>query len=235
MNGYRLLQTKVSPEFFLKFERICKSKGMTRYQVLQLIADTFVRYTDDQHRLPPELKRAINVFENMEGWKNSINYASHTCKKKIKEAIYIIEANNKIRPKHGTRVVMVTRHDSGEWEETVNIQVILENLIEKMYPLRYRKLRTLAVDMGCSSILELIDFLIDSNDIDHIGAECREQFTDNDYYYANGNNNRKATEYGQRAKRKHFKGVDMYDRLQNKEEANTVRPATDIGTCGSDT
>ena len=52
---YELLQTKVSPEFKRIFTTICEKKGLTTYTVMQMMADTFVRYTDDRHNLSPEM------------------------------------------------------------------------------------------------------------------------------------------------------------------------------------
>ena len=104
---------------------------------------------------------------------------------------------------------MVHRPYFGNWTETCNVQVILIRMIEVLLPERYRRLRALAVDMDCNSILELLDRMIDYHTIEQLNADMRKDFED-----CNRHDYGRPIEYGQRTKRKHHKGVEMYDRQQ---------------------
>ena len=65
-----------------------------------------------------------------------------------------------------------------QWTQTVNIQQILEQTICLLMPERYRRLRILASDNECSSILQLIDLLIDEHSKDADIRDIRQSFED---------------------------------------------------------
>lgn len=158
--NYKVIGTKVSPEFYQKFRRICHKVGMKVYDVLQYTAETFVRYTDDRHNLSPEMERLIRIFEQPDSWRNVFNLADPTdVEKEIGEAIYFLSAKGK----KGARAILVRRPFMGQWSETVNVQFILERVIEVLLPERYRQLRAMAVELDCNSLLDLLDHLIDVN------------------------------------------------------------------------
>ena len=209
---YELLQTKVSPEFKRIFTAICEKKGLTTYIVMQMMAETFVRFTDDRHNLSPEMSQLMTIFEHMIGWQKALNLADHTAKKEIEEAIYVMTAEHKKE----CRCVLVQRPFFGNWSETTNTQVIMERMFERLCPEIYRRLRALAVDMGCSSILELINLMIDAHTIEQLNAECRKEFED-----ARRHDFGRPVEYGQRTKRKHHKSVSSLFDKTDKTTATT--------------
>jgi len=206
---YELLQTKVSPEFKRIFTNICNKKGLSTYTVMQMMADTFVRYTDDRHNLTPDMSEIMNVFEHMIGWDNALNIADHTARKRIEEAIYVMTADHR----KGCRCVLVERPIFGDWHETTNVQVIIERLFERLCPEIYRRLRALAVDMECSSILELINLMIDAHTIEQLNEEFRKPFED-----ARRHDFGRPIEYGKRTKRKHHKSIDMFETEKPKDD-----------------
>ena len=207
---YELLQTKVSKEFKRIFTAICEKKGLTTYTVLQMMADTFVRYTDDMHNLTPEMSQLMTVFEHMIGWSNALNLADHTATKEIEEAIYVMTSEHH----NGCRCVLVQRPFFGDWSETANVQTIIERMFERLCPEIYRRLRALAVNMECSSIIELINLMVDAHTIEQLNAEYRAPFED-----ARRHDFGRKIEYGQRTKRKHHKSIDIFDRAQRINDA----------------
>lgn len=202
---YVVINTKTSPHFAEIFNRICRKKGIRHYQAIQMMIDSFVRYTDDRHNLSEEMERLMFIFEHMDGWKDAFNLADASADRQIDEAIYFMTADGK----KGTRAVMVHRPYFGNWTETVNVQQILERVIEVLMPERYRRLRALAVDKECNSILELLDHMIEYHTVEQENADLRREFED-----CNRHDYGKPVEYGQRTKRKHHKGVEMYDKQQ---------------------
>lgn len=202
-NRYVVIGTKTSRQFYVTFNEICRKKGIKPYQAMQMMVDSFVRYTDDRHNLSAEMEQLMSIFEHMEGWRDAFNLADANTERQIDEAVYFMTANGK----KGTRAVMVHRPYFGNWTETYNVQHILERMIEVLFPERYRRLRALAVDMECNSLLELLDIMIDAHTVEQVNRELRKDFEDcNRHEYG------KPIEYGQRTKRKHHKGVDMYDK-----------------------
>lgn len=169
-------QTKVHPFIHHRLEKIAKKKGISVYEMLQMVCDTLTRYMDDRHNLTPEMEKAMSIFEHMEGWANALNLADPTVQKIIGEATYFFyDPEGK---KKGCRAIHVTKPFFGNWEQNINIQEILERTICLLMPERYSRLRKLAVDKECSSIVELIDTLIDEHSQDEDVKFFREAFED---------------------------------------------------------
>lgn len=213
------LGTKTSPEFKRIFLRICERKHINPYRAIQMMVDTFVRYTDDRHNLSAEMARLMSIFEHADGWEQAFNFADGQAKKHIAEAIYLLTAAGKT----GSRAVMVHRPYMGDWMETANIQQILERVIEVLTPERYRRLRALAVDMDCNSILELLDHLIDNQTAEEEAAELRKEFED-----CNRHEFGRPIEYGQRTKRKHHKTPDTLQQRITFAHEDVPENATEI-------
>ena len=196
---YVMIGTKVSPKFAETFNRICRKKGLNKYQAIQMMVDTFVRYTDDRYNLSEEMSLLMSAFEHMDGWNGAFNLADTTADKQIDEAIYFLTAAER----SGARAIMVHRPYFGNWTETSNVQMILERVIEVLMPERYRRLRMLAVDMECNSILELIDRMIDAHTIDQLEQSYRRAFED-----CQRTDSGKTIAYGNKTKSLHHHTVD---------------------------
>lgn len=210
--GYKVIATKVDNVSFFTFLKICRKLGIKPYEFLQMMVSVAIRYCDDRHNLTQEMELAMSLFEHMIGWKDALNIADPTVNKEISDAIYfLIDPEGK---KKGTYPVMVQKPFFGHWSETSNIQQIVERFLCLSLPERYRRLRLLAVDMGCSSILQLLDRLIDhhaeESDIEHI----RREFEDAD-----------RSDYGNKPweqpfKRKPHKDPDSTNLFNTKIEKN---------------
>ena len=176
-----------------------------------MVYETLVRYMDDKHNLTPEIEKAMSIFEHLKGWTGAFNLADPSADPKIIEATYYLGDTSKtgVRAVHVERP-MLLELDS-QWTQTINIQQILEQTICLLMPERYRRLRILAYDNECSSILQLIDMLIDEHSKDGDLREIRQSFED-----AN------RSEYGRQPaespyKRKHHKTVND-DRVTDKQQ-----------------
>ena len=177
-DGYKVIGTKIEDHAYITFRKICRKLGIKPYEFLQMMVSVAIRYCDDRHNLTQEMELAMSLFEHMIGWKDALNLADPTVNKEISDAIYFLVDSE--GEKRGTYPVMVQKPFFGHWSETSNIQQIVERFLCLSLPERYRRLRLLAVDMGCSSILQLLDRLIDhhaeESDIEHI----RKEFEDAD-------------------------------------------------------
>lgn len=214
-SGYKVVATKVRKEANDRLEALCNARGMTKYDLLQMMCDTLIRYMDDHHNLTPDMEKAMSIFEHLQGWGGAFNLADGTAQPSIMEATYYLRDAQKsgVRGLHVERPFM----EGTPWQQTYNIQEILERTINLLMPERYRRLRLLAVDNECTSILQLIDMLIDEHSRDADVAHIRKGFED-----AN------RSDYGrvpadQPYKRKHYKTVND-DRLTDpqlfKEDAD---------------
>jgi hypothetical protein len=143
-----------------------------------MVCDTLIRYMDDRHNLTPELEKAMSIFEHMSGWRNAYNLASAGTSQEVGEAIYLVQATD--GKKKGVRAVLVEKPYFGAPTQTYNLQQIIERLICLTMPERYRRLRALAVECDCSSLLDLFDYMLDLHSKDEDLKEFRATFEDND-------------------------------------------------------
>ena len=173
--NYKVLSTKVSSDTYELLNRLAKGKGMRVYELMQMCADTLVRYMSDLHNLTPEMERAMGLFEHMTGWAGALNLCDPTAKARVSEATYYLTAGGK----KGCRAVHVWSPYFGNWQQTENVGVILERTLEQLVPERYRRLRLLASAMGCGSILEMLDRMADGRAVDEMNEqEIRRSFED---------------------------------------------------------
>lgn len=176
------LQTKVTPEIYAMLQTIGNKFGFTIYHSLRMLVEIMVRLGDDQHNLSENFMRAIRQFENIPGWANSICLADPDQEIGIVEAIYIMRAKGK----EGHRLCLVERpmmdNDATGWSVTYNVQRILERFIEVLNPSLYKHLRSLAVELGTTSMLDTIQRIADEFMENPDEIELRLQFEQNDWH-----------------------------------------------------
>ena len=199
-----VVATKVRGFVKDRLKRICAKKGITIYDMLQMMCDCIVRYMDDRHNLTEEMERVMMVFEHMNGWKDALNFADPTVNMLVDEAFYVLKDER--GKKNGVRVVHVRRPFIGDWMQTENVQTILEDFLLRLIPERYWMMRDLAHYMECNNILDLLDTLIDAHTIEQLNAEMRKDFED-----CNRHDFGKPVEYGQRTKRVPVRSIETIE------------------------
>ena len=209
---YVTLATKVSRTAAEQLSRIAKRKGMTIYELIQMVCDTLIRYMDDRHNLSEEMERAMSIFEHMVGWANALNLADPTVNKEVAQAVYIFqdggdpEQPDKQR-KQGFRAKMVSKPFMGIWEEDSNVMHIFERIFNICLPELYMKLFRAKIILECNSVTEVINTLVDAEviakmDLSH---EVRQEFEE-----AGRVDNGKGYKYGNKAKAKQHRTPDSY-------------------------
>lgn len=176
MKTFEPITTKVSATTYKQLMNICKKKGITVYNMLQMMCDCIVRYMSSDHNLTPQMESVMSIFEHLEGWNNCFNLAEHDIDPEVGEAVYFI-GNAK---RKGMRAVHVSKPFMGTWKQCENIQEIIERFFCLIIPERYRRLRQVATMMQCKSILEVIDHLIDRYVEDTDLNDIRAEFEDAD-------------------------------------------------------
>lgn len=189
------LATKVSRTAAEQLARIAKKKGMTIYELIQMVCDTLIRYMDDRHNLSEEMERAMSIFEHMVGWADALNIADPTVRKEVAQAVYIFQDAD--GEKKGFRAKMVDKPFCGMWTETSNVMDIFERIFNICMPELYMKLFRARIILGCERVSEVINMLADAEVIMRLNGELRTEFED-----AGRTESGKAVEYGQRTKRK---------------------------------
>lgn len=188
---YVVLATKVSRHAAEQLTRIAKRKGMTIYELIQMVCDTLIRYMDDRHNLSEEMERAMSIFEHMTGWADALNLADPTVQKEIAQAVYIFQSAPDT-PRKGFRAKMVSKPFMGIWEEDSNVMHIFERIFNICMPELYMKLFRARIMLECETVSEVINMLCDAQIIEQLNEGYRREFedaarADNGKGYAYGN------------------------------------------------
>ena len=199
--------TKVSPRANERLEALAARKGLTKYELVQMVCDTLIRYMDDRHNLTPDMEQAMSIFEHLNGWSGALNLADPTATPQVGEAIYFLSDDS--GKKRGMRAVMVQRPFMGQWTQNYNVQEILERVMSCLAPEMYMRLRNMAASLECSSMVELLNFLLDMHSRDEDLRSFRECFEDND-----------RSDYGIKPvaspyKRRHARTMEQMDKTPN--------------------
>ena len=185
--------TKLSRTAAERLARIAKHKGMTIYELIQMVCDTLIRYMDDRHNLSEEMERAMSIFEHMTGWADALNLADPTVQKEVAQAVYIFQDED--AKKRGFRAVMVSKPFMGIWEEDQNVMHIFERIFNICMPELYMKLFRARIILECETVSEVINRLCDAEIIEQMNADYRRDFED-----ANRTDGGKTINYGAKTK-----------------------------------
>ena len=188
-----VVATKLSRPAAERLAKIAKHKGMTIYELIQMVCDTLIRYMDDRHNLSEEMERAMSIFEHMVGWADALNLADPTVQKEIAQAVYIFQDAN--GEKKGFRAVMVDKPFMGQWTEDQNVMHLFNRIFNICMPDLYMKLFRARILLGCNNVSEVINLLADAQVIMHLNDEYRKDFED-----ADRADNGHAVQYGQKTK-----------------------------------
>ena len=192
-----VIATKVSRTAAEQLARIAKKKGMTIYELIQMVCDTLIRYMDDRHNLSEEMERAMSIFEHLNGWAEALNLADPTVHKEVAQAVYIFQdAGDDTQPnkqrKKGFRAKMVSKPFMGMWDETANVMDIFERIFNICMPELYMKFYRARIIMGCERVSEVLNRLCDAEVIMQLNDDSRREFesiqlssTGSDYVYGN--------------------------------------------------
>lgn len=172
---------KISTWSYGRIMRILKAKKLNIYQMIQNFCDVIIRYMDDRHNRTPDVERAMNTFEHMIGWEDNFNLCDPNTKPEISEATYYLSDFGD-KAKKGVRVVHVERPFMHKWQQTFNVQQILERFMCLTFPSLYRRLRFIAVCRECNSILELLIDIVGELEREEDKKELSAPFEDADRY-----------------------------------------------------
>ena len=195
------LATKVSRHAAEQLARIAKKKGLTIYELMQMVVDTLIRYGDDRHNLTEEMERAMSIFEHLVGWADALNLADPTVHKEVCQAVYIFQDAD--GGKKGFRAKLVSKPFCGIWEEDSNVMHIFERIFNICMPELYLKLYRARIVLGCETVSEVINMLADAEVIMQLNKEYRQEFED-----AARADNGKGYAYGQKTKGKQHRTPD---------------------------
>lgn len=194
---YETIATKIWSVVKNQLDRILERMKMNYYQWFQLMCEVTIRMADDKHNLSDHMAKLIQMFEMVPGWKDPATFCDPNTESEVESAVYFI----KQKGKKGLKVVMQQKlWFDGEWQETENVQEIVEAVLSKCLPKTFTWLRQRTHDLDCNRVFELILKLADDAKAEFLAEDIEDMFKDNNFYEY-GQSHGKAVEYGQRTKR----------------------------------
>ena len=194
--------TKVNPAMAVVWDAICNALETDTYHLLQHFIQAMIRAASTQHEKSPEVEKLMNTLDLDVGWQNAINLCSPNGKLSIAQLILIVEQEDK----EGFGAVMLDKPFMGECQQTENINLIIERIIQVGTKKLYQKLRDIGAKMNCKRFVDVMLQMIEDQDkLSDEKSDIEEYNGVNDY----AENNRRV-EYGKRTKRVKHHSPDEY-------------------------
>lgn len=170
------ISTKVSAESKRQLDRILEQMGMNYYQWFQLMAEVTIRIADDRHNLSAEMAKMIQMFQLIPGWKDPCTFCDPNAVSQLRAAIYMVQQDGR----KGLKPVMLERGwFDGIWQQTENVQDIVEYIIHQCMPTSYKWLHQHMSELDCSRVFECLMIMADAAALNHMDEEIAEMFGDN--------------------------------------------------------
>ena len=191
--GFVTVATKISENMARVLNQIARKKGIKVYELMQLVCWFLIRFTSDEHNLSEDINRLMIMFHSDVGWKNAFNLCNPTIESEVAQELLILQQPGK----RGFGAVLVDKPFMGTWTQTENVNHIVERVIEVCLPDVYKRLRILATEMDCQSLVEVLVSMADTNTTEWISEQNRREMegVSNMHDYAG------AIEYGNKYKR----------------------------------
>lgn len=194
--------TKVNPAMAVVWDAICNALETDTYHLLQHFIQAMIRAASTQHEKSPEVEKLMNTLDLDVGWQNAINLCAPNGKLSIAQLILIVEQENK----EGFGAVMLDKPFMGECQQTENVNLIIERIIQVGTKKLYQKLRDIGAKMNCKRFVDVMLQMIEDQDkLSDEKSDIEEYNGVNDY----AENNRRV-EYGKRTKRVKHHSPDEY-------------------------
>lgn len=171
MRTYKIIGTKTNTSFAENLSRLCKERGTTLYELLQLFILCIVRHEKEGETPHPELEQALSLFGHMEDWKGGYNLADPSCNMEVCEAVYFLPGED------GLKAFML-RHSNGVWKTITNPIEIFERITKILFPELYKRLRLLSIRMGCNNLAYLQRQLLKRYEEESSTEQIRDGFAD---------------------------------------------------------
>lgn len=149
------IATKINSEAAAVLRDMCESRGVKIYNLLQWCVHILIRMHSGRYELSPHIHKLLALLECQNGYANTFNFAETSCEEEAAQILLFTRQKGK----KGKGVRLVTLGENPI--QTMCVDDILELTIDAAMPGVYRRLRRLAVSLGCSSIAEVLITLAD--------------------------------------------------------------------------
>ena len=167
--GFEPKGTKISPAMAVVWDAVCEALGTNTYDLIQNFIYSMIRAASEQHDKSPEIQRLLDALDLDPGWQNAINLCAPNGKLKISQMVLIVEQEDK----QGFGMVMLDKPYMGDVQQTENVNLIIERVLEVGLKKLYKKLRMIKADMRVNWLSDVLASMIVAQDL--LNAEQADQ------------------------------------------------------------
>lgn len=206
--GWVMLNAKVPPHIGTLFNILARQRGMTSYEMLQLLINGFITAARHEGPLTPELRLLIDSLKLDVAFSKAFNFASPTATAEIAQMILILQQPGR----KGFGLMMIDRPFMGDAAVTHCVDTILERVTEVGMADLYKELRQIGVKLDSQSVRETLVLMCDSQQISILNGEDADEMPGMGNFHDFG----KQVEYGKRYKRKPRRTPDSLANSQQR-------------------
>ena len=209
--GFELVQTKVPTHIKQLLDILAKQRGMSTYELLQLLINGFITAAKANGPLSPQMKMLLEVLQTDTSWKGAFSFTGLSGTTDVEQVILIMRQRDQAgRAKPGFGIAMIDHPFCGGTTMTLCVDDILERVMKVSMPGLYKKLEKIGGRLCCTSHRETLTLLSEYMDDSINKEEELSELPGYGEYHEYG----KRIEYERKYKRKHHKSPDSIDTQQ---------------------
>ena len=211
--GFELVQTKVPTHIKQLLDILAGQRGMSTYELLQLLINGFITAAKTNGPLSPQMKMLLEVLQTDTSWKGAFSFTGLSGTTDVEQVILIMRQRDQAgRAKPGFGIAMIDRPFCGGTTMTICVDEILERVVEVSMKGLYRQLRQIGVSLDSESMRETLTMLCDAKAIEDLNEQDRLELPGYGEYHEFG----KRIEYEKKYKRKPHRTPDSLANSQQR-------------------
>ena len=161
-DGFELVQTKVPTHVKQLLDILAGQRGMSTYELLQLLIDGFITAAKADGPISPQVRMLLETLKTDTSWKGAFSFTGISGSTDVEQAILILRQRDQHgHPKHGFGLVMIDHPFCGGTTMTTCVDDIMERVIKVSMPGLHRRLDKVGERLCCNSQRETLTLLIE--------------------------------------------------------------------------
>ena len=170
-DGFELVQTKVPAHIKQLLDILAEQRGMSTYELLQLLINGFITAAKANGPLSPQMKTMLEVLQTDTSWKGAFSFTGLSGSTDVEQVILIMRQRDQAgRAKPGFGIAMIDHPCCGGTTMTICVDDILERVMKVSMPGLFNKLEKIGSRLCCTSHRETLTLLSEYMD-DSINKE----------------------------------------------------------------
>ena len=170
--NYELVQTKVPKHVKQLLDILSEMRGMSTYELLQLLINGYISYAKASTEVPDEFRHLYESLKFDAAWNNAYNFASPTAQQDIAQMILVLQQPGR----NGFGMMMVNKPFMSDAYQTMCMPEIVQRVLEIALGFRdFVSLRQMVVYHEASDVLDMIRKMIVAQYIIDIENSDREE------------------------------------------------------------